>query len=182
MPSGNYGNLTAGMLARRMGLPIKGFVAASNDNDVIPEFLRSAEYRPRASVQTVANAMDVGAPSNYERMMCLCGNDIEELRKEMRGFSANDEEIVAAIKEMNEKYGYQSCPHSAVGYAATKEFGIDGFWLSTACAAKFGEVTERAIGRKPDLPENIGKLLSRERVFTEIAADDAELKKYLLRV
>ena len=182
VPSGNYGNLTAGMLARRMGLPVKGFVAASNANDVIPEFLKSAEYRPRASVQTVANAMDVGAPSNYERMMCLCGNDIEKLRMEMRGFSANDDEIVAAIKEMHEKYDYQSCPHSAVGYAATKELDVDGFWLSTACAAKFGEVTERAIGKKPKLPENIGKLLSRKRVFTEISAEENELKKYLLQV
>jgi threonine synthase len=83
---------------------------------------------------------------------------------------------------MHEKYDYQSCPHSAVGYAATKELDVDGFWLSTACAAKFGEVTERAIGKKPKLPENIGKLLSRKRVFTEISAEENELKKYLLQV
>ena len=150
VPSGNYGNLTAGMLARRMGLPIKRFVAAANANDVIPEFLKSAEYRPRASVQTLANAMDVGAPSNYERMMSLCNGSIEELRKEVRGFSAADDKIIEAIKEIEDKYSYQSCPHSAVGYAATKELNADGFWLSTAYAAKFGEVTERLSAKSPN--------------------------------
>ena len=182
VPSGNYGNLTAGMLARKMGLPIKGFVAASNANDVIPEFLKSAEYNPRASVQTVANAMDVGAPSNYERMMSLCNEQIDELQKEVRGFSASDEKIMATIKEVEDKYNYLSCPHSAVGYAATKELGTEGFWLSTAHAAKFGEVTERATGKKPELPESMKKMLSKERVFTEIAASDEELKKYLLGI
>ncbi|MBR2607729.1 MAG: threonine synthase [Bacteroidaceae bacterium] len=182
VPSGNYGNLTAGMLARKMGLPIKGFVAASNANDVIPEFLKSAEYHPRASVQTVANAMDVGAPSNYERMMSLCNNQIEELRKEMRGFSASDEKIIETIKAVDEKYNYLSCPHSAVGYAATKELGVEGFWLSTAHAAKFGEVTEKATGKKPELPEKMKKMLAAEKVFTKIEADNEELKKYLLGV
>ncbi|MBQ5662969.1 MAG: threonine synthase [Bacteroidaceae bacterium] len=182
VPSGNYGNLTAGMLARRMGLPIRGFVAASNANDVIPEFLKSAEYSPRASVQTVANAMDVGAPSNYERMMHLCDNDIEELRKELRGFSAKDDKIMATIKEVEEKYNYLSCPHSAVGYSATRELNVDGFWLSTAHAAKFGEVTEKATGKKPNIPESIGNMLKKEKVFTEIAASDDILKKYLLGV
>lgn len=182
VPSGNYGNLTAGMLARKMGLPIKGFVAASNANDVIPEFLISAEYHPRASVQTVANAMDVGAPSNYERMMSLCNGQIEELRKEVRGFSAKDEKIMETIKEVEEKYNYLSCPHSAVGYAATKELRAEGFWLSTAHAAKFGEVTEKATGKKPELPENMIKMLSKKKVFTEIAASDEELRKYLLGV
>ena len=182
VPSGNYGNLTAGMLARRMGLPVKKFVAASNANDVIPEFLKSAKYQPRASVQTVANAMDVGAPSNYERMMCLCGNRIESLKEEVRGFSADDDEIFAAIKEMQEKFQYQSCPHSAVGYSAAKELNVDGFWLSTAYAAKFGEITEKAIGKKPELPKSIGKLLSLKKKFTEIAANEGELKEYLLKV
>lgn len=182
VPSGNYGNLTAGMLASRMGLPIKGFVAASNANDVIPEFLKSAEYHPRASVQTVANAMDVGAPSNYERMMSLCDNQIDELRKEVRGFSATDDKIMKTIKEVERKYNYLSCPHSAVGYAATKELKSEGFWLSTAHAAKFGEVTERATNKKPELPENMKRMLAKEKVFTEIAASDDKLKEYLLGV
>ncbi len=179
VPSGNYGNLTAGMLAHRMGLPIKGFVAASNANDVIPEFLRSAEYRPRPSVQTAANAMDVGAPSNYERMTCLCSNKIEELRKEVSGFSATDEKIIETIKKIKDTYNYSSCPHSAIGYSASEELKTEGFWLSTAHAAKFGEITERATGKKPELPEKIKRLLSQKKNFTQIAANDEELKLYL---
>jgi len=88
VPSGNYGNLSAGMLARRMGLPLGGFVAASNRNDVVPEFLRSGEYRPRPSVRTPANAMDVGAPSNFERMLWLCGGEPDALRDELEGLTA----------------------------------------------------------------------------------------------
>ena len=181
VPSGNYGNLTAGMLAHRMGLSVKGFVAASNANDVIPEFLNTAEYRPRPSVQTLANAMDVGAPSNYERMMCLCNNDIDALRTEVRGFSVSDNKILETIKEIEQNYGYLSCPHSAVGYAATKHLECDGFWLSTAHAAKFGQVTQSATGKEPELPENIKHLLSKERIFTEIPANTEVLRRYLLQ-
>ena len=182
VPSGNYGNLTAGMLAHRMGLPVKGFVAASNANDVIPEFLNTAEYRPRPSVQTLANAMDVGAPSNYERMMSLCNNSIDDLRAEVQGFSASDKEILETIKDIEQNYGYLSCPHSAVGYAATKYLKCDGFWLSTAHAAKFGQVTECAIGEKPQLPDSMEQLLCKKRIFTEIPASNEVLKNYLLQV
>lgn len=181
VPSGNYGNLTAGMLARRMGAPIKGFVAASNANDVIPQFLKSAKYHPRASVQTVANAMDVGAPSNYERMMYMC-NNIEELRKEIRGFSASDKDIIATINNIEKRYNYLSCPHSAIGYTAATKLKIDGFWLSTAHAAKFGEVTEMATGKVATLPEKLKNILSEKRIFKEITVSDDELKKYLLEV
>ena len=99
VPSGNCGNLAAGMLARRMGLPVKGFVAASNANDVVPEFLRTGVYRPRPSVRTVANAMDVGAPSNFERMLWLYGGDAEAMRRDLRGYSCNDDDILALIAE-----------------------------------------------------------------------------------
>lgn len=182
VPSGNYGNLTAGMLAHRMGLPVKGFVAASNANDVIPEFLNTAEYRPRPSVQTLANAMDVGAPSNYERMMSLCNNSIDDLRAEVQGFSASDKEILETIKDIEQNYGYLSCPHSAVGYAATKYLKCDGFWLSTAHAAKFGQVTECAIGEKPQLPDSMVQLLCKKRIFTAIPASTEVLKNYLLQL
>jgi threonine synthase len=179
VPSGNYGNLTAGMFARRMGLPLKGFVAASNANDVVPEFLQSEVYRPRASVQTVANAMDVGDPSNFERMMQLCGEDIAALRSEVRGFSCRDEEIKQAIAEIYNKYGYLSDPHSAVGYLATKQLGVDGFWLSTAHAAKFGEVVEPVAGVAPELPQSLAEMVDRERKFTVIEAKEDVLAAYL---
>ncbi len=179
VPSGNYGNLTAGMFARRMGLPLKGFVAASNANDVVPEFLQSEVYRPRASVQTVANAMDVGDPSNFERMMQLCGEDIAALRREVRGFSCSDVKIKQAIAEIYNKYGYLSDPHSAVGYLATKQLGVDGFWLSTAHAAKFGEVVEPVAGVAPELPQSLAEMVGRERKFTSIEAKEDVLAAYL---
>ena len=179
VPSGNYGNLTAGMFARRMGLPLKGFVAASNANDVVPEFLQSEVYRPRASVQTVANAMDVGDPSNFERMMQLCGEDITALRSEVRGFSCSDDEIKQAIDEIYNKYRYLSDPHSAVGYLATKQLGVDGFWLSTAHAAKFGEVVEPVAGVAPEMPKSLGVAVGRERKFTSIEAKEEVLAAYL---
>ena len=179
VPSGNYGNLTAGMFARRMGLSLKGFVAASNANDVVPEFLQSEVYRPRASVQTVANAMDVGDPSNFERMMQLCGEDIAALRSEVRGFSCSDVKIKQAIAEIYNKYGYLSDPHSAVGYLATKQLGIDGFWLSTAYAAKFGEVVEPVAGVAPELPQSLAEMVGRARKFTVIEAKEDVLAAYL---
>ena len=119
VPSGNYGNLAAGMLARRMGLPLGGFVAASNVNDVVPEFIRTGVYRPRPSVRTPANAMDVGAPSNFERMLWLCDGDPEMLRAELEGFRCDDASIRRTIDELYERHGYFSDPHSAVGYAAS---------------------------------------------------------------
>ncbi len=179
VPSGNYGNLSAGMLARRMGLPIKRFIAVSNANDVIPEFLQTGVYYPRPSVRTVANAMDVGAPSNYERMISMTGGDIEALRAEMVGFASDDAEIRAAIREIYEKYGYISDPHSATGYNAAKHYGAKGFWLSTAQAAKFGEVIEDAIGIAPPIPERLAVLLNRPKVSIPMAPDSALLKDFV---
>ena len=182
VPSGNYGNLTAGMLARRMGLPIKGFIAASNANDVVPEFLQTEQYRPRPSVQTLANAMDVGDPSNFERMMLLCGGDLRALQAEVRGYSCNDEQIASAIADIYKKYNYLSDPHSAVGYLAAKAYDEAGFYLSTAHAAKFGEVVEPAAGVVPMLPSSLAEAIKRERKATKMAADEGALADFLLKM
>ncbi len=179
VPSGNYGNISAGMLARRMGLPIKRLIAASNANDVIPEFLRTGVYAPRPSVRTIANAMDVGAPSNYERMMVMSGNDVGAIRAEMVGFASNDAEIRAAIREIYGKYGYISDPHSATGYNAAKHYGAKGFWLSTAQTAKFGEVIEDAIGIAPPIPERLAALLGKPKISTPMAPDSTLLKDFV---
>lgn len=179
VPSGNYGNITAGMLAARMGMPVRRFVAASNANDVVPEFLITGDYLPRASVRTVANAMDVGAPSNYERMMWLYGS-IGALRREVVGFSASDQEILAAISEIEDKYGYISDPHSAIGYLAAKHYDIDGYWLSTASPAKFGEVIEAATGHWPEIPAALRFRMDSERVYKMMDASADDLKEYLL--
>lgn len=179
VPSGNYGNLTAGMLARRMGLPIKGFVAASNRNDVVPEYLRTEVYRPRASVQTVANAMDVGAPSNFERMMALCGSSVKVLQSELRGYACTDEQIEQAIADIYNNSGYISDPHSAVGYLAAREYNIDGFRLSTAHPAKFSEVIRHAAAVEPILPKSLAEAMKKEPNFEVMNADDGQLSDFL---
>ena len=179
VPSGNYGNLAAGMLAKRMGLPVRGFVAASNANDVVPEYLQTAQYRPRPSVRTVANAMDVGDPSNFERMMWLYGDSYDALKSELEGFSCTDSQIMDAIKEIYDSYGYISDPHSAVGYLAAKAFDVDGFWLSTAHAAKFCEVIEDSIGLMPELPEGLSQAMDKPKKSTPVSAEEAVLAEYL---
>lgn len=179
VPSGNYGNLAAGMFAKRMGLPIKGFVAASNANDVVPEYLLTGDYNPRASVRTVANAMDVGAPSNFERMLWLCNDSYEQMCEEIKGYSCSDEQILAAIKEIYDETGYVSDPHSAVGYLATKCYDKPGFWLSTAHAAKFREIIQQALGLTPALPEGLADAMGKAKVFTNITASDEDLRSFL---
>jgi threonine synthase len=179
VPSGNYGNLSAGMLARRMGLPVGRFIAASNANDVIPEFLQTGVYRPRPSVRTIANAMDVGNPSNYERMVALAGGNADALRDELSGFVSSDGQIRKAIGEMYAGYGYISDPHSATGYNAARHYGAKGFWLSTAHAAKFGEVIEGTLGISPEIPQRLAVLVGRPKVSTPMAADSARLKDFV---
>ena len=182
VPSGNYGNLAAGMLAKRMGLPIKDFVAASNANDVVPEYLETGEYRPRASVRTVANAMDVGAPSNFERMMWLCDSSYEAMVAEMKGYSCSDQQIKDAVAEIYNDFGYVSDPHSAVGYLAAKKYAVDGFWLSTAHAAKFCEVIEDAVGIMPELPEGLAVAMGKDKVFEKISSAEKDLADFLYKL
>lgn len=182
VPSGNFGNLAAGMLAQRMGLPVGGFVAASNLNDVVPEFLRTGVYRPRPSVQTPASAMDVGAPSNFERMLWLCGGDPERLRSELEGFRCDNAGIRRTIDELYERYGYFSDPHSAVGYAASMAVGKPGFYLSTAHPAKFGEVIASVTGSRIPLPERLSVLTQRPQHSDPLAVDLAALEDFVAEV
>ena len=182
VPSGNYGNLAAGMLARRMGLPLGGFVAASNVNDVVPEFIRTGVYRPRPSVRTPANAMDVGAPSNFERMLWLCDGDPEMLRAELEGFRCDDASIRRTIDELYERHGYFSAPHSAVGYAASAAVDKPGFYLSPAPPAKFGEVFESVTGSRVPLPERLDRLTRRPQFSEPLAVDLAALEEFVANV
>ena len=182
MPSGNYGNLAAGMLARRMGLPVEGFVAASNLNDVVPEFLRTGIYRPRPSVQTLATAMDVGAPSNFERMLWLCGGDPGALQDELIGYRCDNAGIRRTIDALYERCGYLSDPHSAVGYAASVAVDKPGFYLSTAHPAKFGEVIASVTGRRVQLPERLETLTRREQHSDPLEVDLRALEEFVARV
>src|SRR5258705_8631446 len=152
VPSGNFGNLTAGLIAKRIGLSVERFVAATNANDVVPQYLASGEYRPRASVKTVANAMDVGAPSNFERMRAMYGDNFEALRCDIVGAAFDDATVVAEIGTVYRRYGYLLDPHAAIAWLAlqatraTRDQHASGVFLPTAHPAKFREVVEPATG------------------------------------
>jgi threonine synthase len=148
VPSGNFGNITAAMLANAMGLPVKKFIAATNANDVVPRFLVSALYDPKSTIATVANAMDVGNPSNFPRMFELCDNNIDELRRKMISVSISDDSIKATIKEVYLKSHYLMDPHTASAFAAMNQIkaGDDiAVFVSTAHPFKFGEVIDQIL-------------------------------------
>jgi threonine synthase len=183
VPSGNFGNLTAGLIAKRIGLPVKRFVAATNVNDVVPEYLRTGEYKPRASVRTVANAMDVGAPSNFERMRAMYGDSFESLRCDIDGAAFDDATVVAEIGAVYRQHGYLLDPHGAIAWLGLRQSlapGEQGVFLATAHPAKFREVVEPAIGEAIPLPPALADAIKRPRHAERLPVDYATLKKLLL--
>jgi threonine synthase len=185
VPSGNFGNLTAGLMAKRLGLPVRRFVAATNVNDAVPVYLRTGRYEPRPSVRTVANAMDVGAPSNFERMQAMYGGNFDALRRDVVGYSYDDARVVAAIGEVYRRHGYLLDPHSAIGWLALAD-GLQeaepdaaGVFLATAHPAKFREVVEPAIGRQVPLPKALAEALERPRRAIRMPAEYEALERIL---
>jgi threonine synthase len=185
VPSGNFGNLTAGLMAKRIGLPIARFVAATNVNDAVPAYLRTGQYQPRDSVRTVANAMDVGAPSNFERMQAMYGGSLDALRRDVSGVAYTDEKVVEAIGDVYRRFDYVLDPHGAIGWlaisGALEQAGprAEGVFLATAHPAKFREVVEPAIGRSVPLPEVLAEAVKRPRHALPLAADYAALHALL---
>jgi threonine synthase len=185
VPSGNFGNLAAGLIARRMGVPIRRFVAATNANDVVPEYLRTGELRPRASVATISNAMDVGDPSNLDRIEHLYGHDLEALRGDVLGSAHDDDATRGCIRAVHERHGYLLDPHTAVGWLALEAVAAGlptaapRILVSTAHPAKFGEAVEPVIGRKIPLPEALAAGLARESGAERIGPDPAALARIL---
>jgi threonine synthase len=184
VPSGNFGNLTAGLIAKRIGLPVSRFVAATNVNDAVPEYLRTGCYQAKASVRTVANAMDVGAPSNLERMQALYGGDLDALRRDIAGFAYEDERIVAEIGAVDRGHGYLLDPHSAVAWLALNEYlagdpEAHGVFVATAHPAKFREVVEPAIGRPLPLPAVLADAIDRPRHAIAMDVDYPTLARFL---
>lgn len=175
VPSGNFGNLTAGILAWRWGMPANAFVAATNANDVVPEFLTTGVYRPRASVQTLANAMDVGNPSNFERLRRIFETGSLAITSMLTGSSVSDEEIVATMRRYHEERGIFLCPHTAAGVTASEKFirlemqsqGMVAT-LATAHPAKFLEVFEDHVGVTPEIPERLARHLEMEKISVKI--------------
>lgn len=166
VPSGNFGNLTAGLLAARMGLPIERFIAATNANDIVPHYLRSASFEPRPSVSTISNAMDVGNPSNFARMLEVFEKDFDKMRARVTGYTFTDEETRKAMREVYDQTRYVLDPHGAVGYLGLKRFRSEcvkpfhGIFLETAHPAKFREVVEATLEREVEIPLPLQRFLS----------------------
>ncbi|HKE82699.1 MAG TPA: threonine synthase [Vicinamibacterales bacterium] len=184
VPSGNFGNLTAGLIAKRLGLHVCRFVAATNVNDAVPLYLMSGRYQPRPSIRTVANAMDVGAPSNFERMQSLYGGDVDALRRDVVGFAYDDARVTAEIGEVYRRYGYVLDPHSAIAWLALQEQlerdpKTHGVFLATAHPAKFREIVEPAIGTSIELPRVLADAIARPRRASTMPADYAALDAFL---
>jgi threonine synthase len=186
VPSGNFGNLTAGLIAKRIGLPVRHFVAATNVNDVVPEYLRSGIYQTRPSVRTVANAMDVGAPSNFERMRALYDDDIDRMRVDVKGAAFEDARVVEEIGRVYRERGYLLDPHGAIAWLGLQE-ALDanpkaaGVFLATAHPAKFREVVEPAIGQPVELPGTLAAALARPRHSIPLQASYPELVDLVLQ-
>ena len=186
VPSGNFGNLTGGLLAKRMGLGVAQFIAATNVNDVVPEFLRSGQMIPRASRHTISNAMDVGNPSNFARIVDLYGNDLQAIRHDIWGCSFSDEETLRVMHDVEQRYGYVLDPHAAVGvlgwqiYAKQNHPGTQGIVLATAHPAKFAETVARATGVLPEMPERLAVSLDRPKRSIPFPNRFSELQEFLL--
>ena len=187
VPSGNFGNLTAGLMAKKLGVATRGFVAATNVNDVVPEYLLSGVLSPRPSIPTISNAMDVGDPSNFARILALYEGDLDHLRKDLVGSVHNDDETRDCIAQVYERTGYVLDPHSAVGYlgveAGRRAFGEGPcVALCTAHPVKFREAVEPAVGSEVPVPECLAACLQAERHVTSIPTEMSALRDFLLAV
>ena len=184
VPSGNFGNICAGMLAKRMGLPIDHFIAANNANDTVTNFMKTEDYHPKPSVPTISNAMDVGDPSNFVRVLRLFDDEFSSLKNVLSAYSFDDEVTRNAIKQVYSETGYTMDPHGAVGYLGLQEFlkvhpDYYGTFLETAHPVKFLDTVEQSIGVKIELPENIRELMHKEKKSLQISGYE-DLKGYLL--
>ncbi|MEO8762991.1 MAG: threonine synthase [Ginsengibacter sp.] len=187
VPSGNFGNICAGLLAHRSGLPIKHFIAACNANDVVTEYLETGNYDPKKSVVTLSNAMDVGNPSNFVRILQLFDQQFQSLRNVMSSYSFSDAETTATLKSVYLASRYLLDPHGAVGYAALKKYrqqnpGAAGIFLETAHPVKFYDVVEPVIGRKVAMPAVVQDLLKLKKQSIRMNVQYEDFKDYLLSV
>jgi threonine synthase len=186
VPSGNFGNLCAGLVAYKMGLPIKHFIASTNINDTVPSYLSSGNYVPKKSISTISNAMDVGDPSNFIRIQKLFNNDFHKLKKIVSGFAFTDTQTKKALKEIYNNNGYVADPHGAVSYLGLKAYleklgedKVQGIFLETAHPIKFAPIVEATLKLKLELPNQVIKILDKPKLSIPIS-DYKALKNYLL--
>ena len=183
VPSGNFGNITAGLFAKKMGLPIKRFIAANNRNDIFFQYLQTGEYSPRPSVSTIANAMDVGDPSNFTRVLDLYKGSHKAICEEISGATYTDNQIAETLKACYRENNYLLDPHGACGYRALKEklqTTENGIFLETAHPAKFLETVEQIIGEKVEIPQKLQEFMKGKKESISISKEFESFKKYLL--
>ena len=186
VPSGNFGNLTAGLIAKRMGLPAARFLAAANANGGLTNYLAGGDFTPHPSLHTLSSAMDVGDPSNFARILALYGSDRVALARDVSGYTISDNETLDAMRALDQRYGYPADPHTATGYAALTRYRAEhpsphtGVVLSTAHPAKFPDICEQALGRPIPLPDRLRATLDREPRSTSLPNDYAALRDVLL--
>ncbi len=184
VPSGNFGNITAGLIAKKMGLPIKRFIAANNQNDIFLEYLKTGEYNPRPSVTTIANAMDVGDPSNFARILDLYNNSHEEISAEVSGAAYTDGQIAETIAATLTNTKYLLDPHGACGYRALQEQLTPdeiGVFLETAHPAKFNETVEKITNKKVEIPEKLQEFMKGTKQSIEISNQFQNFKSFLMK-
>ena len=184
-PSGNFGNICAGIIAKKLGLPIDHFVASTNVNDTVPEFFITGKYNPKPSKATISNAMDVGNPSNFVRIQEMYNNDLAEFQKDFSSFSFSDDETIVAMQEIYKNTNYISEPHGAIGYLGLKKEmenkdNCIGIFLETAHPIKFSDTVEPALKIKLEIPKQIESVLNKEKISIKIKTYD-DLKDYLLK-
>ncbi|WP_290699179.1 threonine synthase [Lacinutrix sp.] len=185
VPSGNFGNLCAGMMAQQLGLPIKHFIASNNENNVVTNYLKTEDYNPKPSVQTISNAMDVGNPSNFIRIQEIYKNNFNTLKNNLSSYSFSDAETKIALKEIYDTYNYVADPHGAVGYLGCKAYlktnpNAHCVFLETAHPTKFLDVVEEVIKEKQVLPKQIQAVMGKTKVATKISSYDG-LKGFLFK-
>jgi threonine synthase len=189
VPSGNFGNLTAGLIAMKLGMPVKKFLAVTNINNVVPNYLESGVYEPISpSFSTISNAMDVGNPSNFPRMLEMFDANHSKMKETIKGFYFNDLETQKGVKELNDDFDYLTCPHSAIAYLGLKEYlGNEksnkiGVFLCTAHFGKFLPEMEKILGYTPDIPERLKELLELEKKSFELENDYLKFKDLLSKI
>lgn len=185
VPSGNFGNITAALIGKRMGLPIKRFIAANNKNDIFLQYLKTGIYSPKASVATIANAMDVGDPSNFARVLDLYQHSHKAICNEISGCSYTDEQIADTMAKTYKETGYLLDPHGAVAYRSLEE-GLDknetGIFIETAHPAKFKTTVEAIIGEEIDIPDRLAAFLNSDKKTVKMSSSFISFKKYLMSV
>ncbi len=183
VPSGNFGNITAGLFGKRMGLPISRFIAANNRNDIFYKYLQTGTYQPRPSIATIANAMDVGDPSNFARILDLYDGNHDAIAQDISGATYDDTQIADEIRDTWQRQHYLLDPHGACGHRALREGlrpGETGFFIETAHPAKFKDTVEKIIGEPVSIPEKLEAFMKGEKKSVSLPRDFGSFKQFLL--